>query len=69
MISSIIWVTCCLLSLQIMYSASDSSVPAAENARLESALDLLTVSLQRFSEHWSIASVLLGKLLIPSRLH
>jgi hypothetical protein len=66
MISSIVWFTCCLLSVQIMYSSSEGSVHAAENSRLESALDLLTVSLQRFSEHWSIAKLLFGKLFLPS---
>jgi hypothetical protein len=49
-----------------MLYSGENSLPAAESARLESALDLLTVSLERFSEHWSIANLLLGKLSSPS---
>jgi hypothetical protein len=65
MISTILWFNCCLLSLHTMHHSGESSLPAAESARLESALDPLTVSLQRFSEHWSIANLLLGKLFSP----
>jgi hypothetical protein len=59
------WFNCCLLSRHIMHCSGESSLPAAESARLESAVDLLTVSLQRFSEHRSIANLLLGKLSSP----
>lgn len=64
MISSILWLNCCLLSLQLMHSSSASTNHAAENPRIESGLDLLTLSLQRFSDHWSIAGLLLGESLV-----
>lgn len=58
MISSAVWLTCCILSLQIM----NTSMKATESMqpRLESALDLLSMALKRFSIHWCNADMLLG---------
>jgi len=57
MISTTIWFVGCMLCIQLMYNPTEYS--EAGTARLESALDLLCISLQQFANYWSIADMLL----------